>query len=58
MRTLIVYYSKTGKTELVAKEIARVLNGEIRKVEEIKKGGSFSDFISVVLSAKKKNAVK
>ncbi|WP_148677113.1 flavodoxin family protein [Staphylothermus hellenicus] len=37
MKALVVYYSKTGKTELVAKEIARVLNTDIRKVEEAKK---------------------
>jgi len=34
MKTLVVYYSRTGKTELVAKGIAEILNAELRKVEE------------------------
>jgi len=43
---------------LVAKEIARVLNGDIRKVEEIKKRKGFSDFISAVFSARKEKCSK
>lgn len=53
MRTLIVYYSKTGKTELVAKEIARILDGDIIKVEEIKKRKGFYGFITAGYDARK-----
>lgn len=37
MKALVVYYSWTGKTELVAKAIARTLSADVRKVEEVQK---------------------
>jgi flavodoxin len=37
MKTLVIYYSLTGKTELVAQEIAKELNADLRKVEDLKK---------------------
>ncbi len=46
MRTLIVYYSRTGKTDLIAKEIARVLNGDIIKIEEVRQRKGFLGFIT------------
>ena len=33
MKNLVVYYSKTGNTETVAKEIAKVVDGDIKKIE-------------------------
>jgi len=53
MKVLVVYYSKTGKTKLVAKEIAATLNANIRRVEEIKKRKGFLGFISDVSHARK-----
>ncbi|MCX7837158.1 MAG: NAD(P)H-dependent oxidoreductase [candidate division WOR-3 bacterium] len=41
MKALIVYYSLTGKTEMIAQTIAKTLKAEIRKVEEIKKRNFF-----------------
>jgi flavodoxin len=37
MKTLIVYYSLTGNTEAVAKELSKELNADLRKVEDLKK---------------------
>lgn len=53
MKTVIVYYSWTGKTELVAKAIAKSLNANVRKVEEVKKRKGFFGFISGGWSARK-----
>lgn len=53
MKALIVYYSWTGKTELVAKAISRTLNADARKVEEVKKRKGFLGFISGGWSARK-----
>ncbi len=36
MKILVVYYSFTGKTELVAKTVARELNADLIKIEEKK----------------------
>jgi flavodoxin len=36
MKNLIVYYSFTGKTELVAQTIAKELKADLRKVEDLK----------------------
>jgi flavodoxin len=36
MKVLVVYYSLTGNTELVAKTIAEMLRADIRRVEEVK----------------------
>ncbi len=36
MRNLVVYYSKSGNTETVAKEISKAVNGELIKIELIK----------------------
>jgi flavodoxin len=36
MKNLIIYYSKTGNTEIIAQEISKAVNGELRKIELIK----------------------
>lgn len=40
MSTLVLYYSKTGNTETVAREISKAVNGELKKIE-LKKDISF-----------------
>lgn len=40
MKNLVVYYSRGGNTETVAKEISKAINGDINKIE-LKKGISF-----------------
>ena len=37
MKNLIVYYSYTGKTELVAKTLAEILKAELLKIEDVTK---------------------
>lgn len=51
MKTLMVYYSWTGKTRLVAEAIAKTLDVEIREIEEIKKRSGFLGFISGAFAA-------
>jgi len=52
MKALVVYYSLTGKTELVAKGIARGLNVDMRKVEDLKKMGVFGRLSGAISAAK------
>lgn len=33
MKNLVVYYSRSGNTETVAKEISKAVNGELKKIE-------------------------
>ena len=40
MNTLVLYYSKTGNTEIVAREISKAVNGGLKKIE-LKKDISF-----------------
>ncbi len=35
MKTLVVYYSLTGKTEIVAQALARELGADLRRVEDV-----------------------
>ncbi|HNZ82364.1 MAG TPA: flavodoxin [Sedimentibacter sp.] len=37
MKNLVVYYSRTGHTEIVAKEIAKIVKGDIKRIELKKK---------------------
>jgi len=46
MKALVVYYSWTGKTELVATSISKVLNADLGKIEEVKSRKGFFGFIS------------
>jgi len=46
MKALVVYYSWTGKTELVATSISKVLNADLGKIEEVKTRKGFFGFIS------------
>lgn len=36
MKNLVVYYSKSGNTEIIAQEISKAVNGELKKIELIK----------------------
>ncbi len=58
MRTLVVYYSLTGKTELVAEAIAKVLNADIRKIKEARKRRVPFGFISGGFAAMRKKGCK
>lgn len=37
MKTLVVYYSLTGKTDVVAQALARELGADVRRVEDVEK---------------------
>jgi len=46
MKTLVVYYSWKGKTELVAASISKILAAKLGKIEEVKNRKGFFGFIS------------
>jgi len=57
MKTLIIYYSYTGKTKILAVEKAGELNADIEEVTEIKKPSMFKAFfIGVPCALKRKKA--
>ncbi|MDD5492977.1 MAG: flavodoxin [bacterium] len=53
MKTLIVYYSYTGNTELVAKTIASEISADILKVEDAEKTGKLKIYFSGSFAAKR-----
>ncbi len=59
MKNLVVYYSKSGNTETVAKEIAKAINGDIKKIELEKEIGlmsaAFSAFFGLKVKIKSKD---
>ena len=50
MKAIVIYYSKSGKTEAIAKKIQKDLDCDILKIEPAKEYGGF---ISAVLRARK-----
>lgn len=42
MKTLVVYYSLSGKTETIAKVVAAELGGEVLRIEEVKQRKGFA----------------
>jgi len=54
MKNLVVYYSRSSNTETVAKEIAKGVNGDIKKIELKKDIGFMGAAFSSVLGLKGK----
>lgn len=54
MKNLILYYSRTGNTETVAKEISKAVNGELKKLELKKEISFMGAAFSAVLGLKGK----
>lgn len=49
MKNLVVYYTRTGNTETVAKQISKMVSGEIRKIELTKSiGFGWAGFTSLL----------
>jgi len=53
MKALVIYYSLTGKTELVGKAIAKTLGAETEKIEETKRKNILFRCISGAIQAVK-----
>lgn len=53
-KSLVVYYSRSGNTENVAKEISKTVNGDIRKIELRKDIGFIGAAFSSLLGLKGK----
>lgn len=58
MKTLIVYYSRTNRTEKVAEEIHRQLGGDIEKIDCSKYKTGFISYFLAGRDAMKKNKPK
>lgn len=52
MKTLIVYYSYTGNTELVANTVAGEIKADILKIEDVERPGKFKAYISGAFAAR------
>jgi flavodoxin len=46
MKTLVVYFSKTGNTRKIAEEISKKLNSDLDEITEIKTRGFFGKWIN------------
>lgn len=53
MKTLVVYYSYSGMTELVAKSMAAELKGDILKIEDVTKLSKLKVYVSGAFAARK-----
>ncbi|MDR2623824.1 MAG: flavodoxin domain-containing protein [Methanobrevibacter sp.] len=58
MKTLILYYSGTGKTEIVAKTLSSQLSGDLLKVTDHKERNSFKSRIRSAIDAFRENKTK
>lgn len=54
MKNLVVYYSLSGNTEVVAQEIAKLIEGDLKKIECIKEPGFVWAALSAMLGMKVK----
>jgi len=58
MKTIILFYSFTGKTRTLAEQKARELNADIEEVIEVKKPSMLGAFFGGVFKAVKRKTVK
>ncbi len=57
MKTLIAYYSRTGKNERVANDIQKELNCDVEKIIDLKNRGGVLGFITCGRDAKSKKTI-
>lgn len=48
MKNLVVYYTSKGNTEIVAKEISKLIGGDLEKIETINKAKHFEFILSAI----------
>jgi flavodoxin len=53
VKNLIVYYSYSGKTEIVAQEMAKELNAALVKIEDVNKPGKLKAYFLGAFAARK-----
>lgn len=58
MKTLIVYYSRTGRTKKIAEIIQSALNCEIERIKDIKNREGIMGWLSAGREAEKKSTTK
>lgn len=51
MKNLVVYYSWTGNTEVLAKEIHQLVGGDLKRIEEIKQRKTGAGFMGAASAA-------
>lgn len=58
MKSLVIYYTRTGKTEIVAKEIAKEFNSKLRKLKEKDNRKGFFGYMKAGLDTLKNKKVE
>lgn len=58
MKTLIIYFSLTGATKIVAKTLANQLNADIMEIKDLKQRNGFKNKITSSIDAVKENKTK
>jgi flavodoxin len=58
MKSLVVYYSRTGKTRIVAEQIAKKLNADIEEIVDLKNRRGIIGYLSGGKDAMKKTLTK
>lgn len=58
MKTLVVYYSRTGNTKIIGQEIAKALNAESLEVIDLKKRSGALGWIKCGRDGQKRNLTK
>ena len=57
MKSIVIYYSRSGKTEAIAKKLEETFESELLKVEPAKEYTTFVSAVSRVVSEKKEQKV-
>ncbi|MDR3222766.1 MAG: flavodoxin domain-containing protein [Methanobrevibacter sp.] len=58
MKNLIIYYSKSGNTEIVAKTLSSQLSGDLIKITDYKERNNFKSKITSVIDAFRESKTK
>lgn len=48
MKNLVAFYTSKGNTEIVAKEISKLIDGDLRKIETVRKSKHFEFVLSAI----------
>jgi len=58
MKTIVLYYSRTRKTKVVAETLAKELSADIQEIKDFKERSGFLNYLSASLDAFRENKTK